>query len=393
MLASGHPVLVADLRTETRFERAERLISRGVVSCISVVVEGRDRPFGVLTAHTRRPRSFDDDAVNFLVAVANLLSAAIQRHREEAANRHAALHDPLTGLPNRTLLLDRLELALGRRLREGGEVAVLMIDLDRFKVINDSLGHGAGDEVLTLLAPRLRDALRPSDTIARLGGDEFAVLCERIGGARGAVNEAERLAEAISRPLMLDDNEHFLTASIGIAVTARRGDTPESLFRDADAAMYRAKDRGRGRYEVFDDEMRTQVLTRLRTEGELRRALERRELLLHYQPIVDLETGGVVSCEALVRWEHPERGLVPPLEFIPIAEETGLIVEIGAWVLEEACAQAAAWRSSIGRGIQVCVNVSGRQLANPSSRRPWPRPSSATGSREARSRSRSPRAS
>ena len=219
--------------------------------------------------------------------------------------------------------------------------------------------------MLILLAPRLRDALSPTDTIARLGGDEFAVLCERIGGAREAVNVAERLAEAISRPLVLDDNEHFLTASIGIAVTARREDTPESLFRDADAAMYRAKDRGRGRYEVFDDEMRTQVLTRLRTEGELRRALERSELRVHYQPIVDLETGGVVSCEALVRWEHPERGLVPPLEFIPIAEETGLIVEIGAWVLDEACAQAAAWRSSVGRRIQVCVNVSGRQLAHP----------------------------
>ncbi len=365
VLATGGPVLVANLNTEARFERAGRLLSHGVVSCISVVVEGRERPFGILSAHTDRQRTFNDDDVNFLVAVANLLSAAIQRHREEAANRHAALHDPLTGLPNRTLVLDRLELALGRRRREGVDVAVLMLDLDRFKVINDSLGHGTGDQILMLLAPRLREALGPSDTIARLGGDEFAIVCEGVNGPRGAVQAAEQLAAAIGRPLALDGGEHFLTASIGIAIASGSDDTSESLFRDADAAMYRAKGRGRGGYEVFDDEMRTQVLARLRTESELRHAIDRDELCVHYQPILDVETGLVASCEALVRWEHPTRGLVPPLDFIPIAEETGLIIEIGNWVLDQACTQAAAWRTRFGQPMQVCVNVSGHQLANP----------------------------
>jgi diguanylate cyclase (GGDEF)-like protein/PAS domain S-box-containing protein len=365
LLRTREPVVVNDLSTETRFERSELLIADGVVSSMSVVIDGRDRPFGVLSAHTNRHREFGADDVNFLTAVANLLSAAVERHGEEEANREAALRDPLTGLPNRTMALDRLEQALNRRRRDGTNVAALMLDLDRFKVINDSLGHGAGDELLLALAPRLREILRPSDTVARLSGDEFVIVCEAPPGLRQVITVAERAAAAIGRPFELDSGQHFVTTSIGISIASSADDTPESLLRDADAAMYRAKQRGPGRYELFDENMRAEVLARLRIETELRQALERGELRVHYQPIVDAASGQPLGIEALVRWEHPEHGLVPPLDFIPIAEETGLIIDLGRWVLETACEQAAAWQRRFARPLKIFVNASGRQIADP----------------------------
>jgi diguanylate cyclase (GGDEF)-like protein/PAS domain S-box-containing protein len=284
-----------------------------------------------------------------------------QRERQQ---RHAALHDALTGLPNRTLALDHIAQALRRRAGRGTTVAVLLLDLDRFKVINDSLGHAAGDELLLAVAPRLRDAMRGGDTVARLGGDEFVVVCEGVDGSHGAIDLARRLAETVREPVVLRSGEHFVSASVGIAVAASPDDTPESLVRDADAAMYRAKDRGRGGYVLFDEEMRAQVLSRLRTEAELRHALEHDQLLLHYQPIVDVDSGHVVSVEALVRWQHPERGLVPPSQFIAVAEETGLIADLGRQVLEAACRQVAAWQSDLDVPLGLCVNVSARQLAD-----------------------------
>jgi diguanylate cyclase (GGDEF)-like protein len=365
VLSRHEPIVVDDLNTETRFQRAPLLLEHDVVSCMSVVIDGRERPFGVLSAHTSRQRSFGVDDVNFLTAVANVLSAAVERHAEEEISRQASLTDPLTGLPNRTMALDRLRQALSRRRRDGSNVAALMLDLDRFKVINDSLGHGAGDELLLALAPRLREILRPSDTVARLSGDEFVIVCEAPRGLRQVITVAERAATAIGRPFVLDSGDHFVTASIGIAVASRADDTPESLLRDADAAMYRAKKCGAGRYELFDEEMRAEVLARLRVETELRYALDHGELRVHYQPIIDIETGQIRAMEALVRWEHPEHGLVPPLDFIPIAEETGLIIDLGRWVLETACEQGAAWQRCYDRPLKMFVNASGRQIADP----------------------------
>jgi diguanylate cyclase (GGDEF)-like protein len=358
------PIFVEHLAADPRFVNRQPLLELGVVSCLSIVIDGREQPFGALAAHARSRRRFTADDATFLAAVAAVLSSAVERHREERVTEHAALHDALTGLPNRALGLDRLCHALARRQREGIDVAILVFDLDRFKLINDSLGHGAGDELLVALAPRLLAEVRPTDTVARLGGDEFLVVCEGLHGAGEAIGVARRLGDAIARPIGVPSGHHHVTASIGIAVASHGDDTPESLLRDADAAMYRAKERGRGRYELFDDALRRHVLHRVRTDSELRRALDRSELDVHYQPVVDLRTGAPVATEALVRWRHPERGLVGPTEFIPIAEETGLILRLGRWVLERAVHEAARWQDQLETPITVTVNVSGRQVAD-----------------------------
>ena len=364
-LRTGEPTIVEDMATETRFEPSPTLRRLGVVSSLSVPIEGHDQPFGVLNVAHSEPRAFAADEIEFLTAIATLIIIAVERDREEQVTRHASLHDPLTGLPNRTLALDRLAHALARRGRERIDVAVFVLDVDGFKLINDSLGHAAGDEVLLALAPRLNDAVRTTDSIARLGGDEFVVICTDIDGSRGATDVAGRLAAAVSRPLALSSGEHFFTVSIGGTLAAHVRDTPESLLGDADAAMYRAKARGRGGYELFDEAMRTTLIARVRTETELRRALDRGELDVYYQPVIDLATGRPSSTEALVRWQHPERGLLGPREFIPLAEETGLIALLGLHVLEHACRQTAAWQRDIDPALGVSVNVSGRQALNP----------------------------
>jgi diguanylate cyclase (GGDEF)-like protein/PAS domain S-box-containing protein len=280
---------------------------------------------------------------------------------------HQATHDPLTGLPNRTLLLDRLEGALARARRHQRRVAVLFLDLDHFKVVNDSLGHGLGDRLLMAIAERLTVALRPGDTVARFGGDEFVILCEDLQDDAEAIVIAERVDQALSHPFAIDQTEVFVGVSIGIAMPDGDDAEAETLIRDADAAMYRAKDRGRARWELFDNAMRASAVDRLDIENALRRALERRELRVFYQPIIDLRTGAVDGVEALLRWEHPERGLLPPLDFITVAEETGLIVPIGSWVLDQACRQVQRWQSvSPGSApLRVSVNISGRQLGHP----------------------------
>jgi diguanylate cyclase (GGDEF)-like protein len=299
---------------------------------------------------------------------------AIERKRAEVALAHQALHDALTGLPNRALFIDRLKLALARSERRRAAVAVLFLDLDRFKLINDSLGHEAGDRVLVDVGTRLEEALRPGDTVARFGGDEFTALCEDVPSERAVLMIAERMTEAVGMPFALgngdgDGGETFLTASIGIAMAegpAADG-VAESLVRDADAAMYRAKERGKSRVELFDERLRERAVKRLSIESALHRALERQELVVHYQPQIDLRSGRVVSWEALVRWEHPERGLLAPADFIPVAEETGLIVVLGTWVLEEACRQAERWTSLPGAVADptMGVNLSARQLSQP----------------------------
>jgi diguanylate cyclase (GGDEF)-like protein len=285
------------------------------------------------------------------------ISYAVERKRAEVQLAHQALHDGLTGLPNRALFQDRLQHAAARLTRKAGRLAVLFCDLDRFKVVNDSLGHGAGDQLLVAVAERLSTVLRVGDTAARFGGDEFVVLCEDVAGERDAVALAERIAAALDAPFELADEDVYVRTRIGIAIAADRSARPEALVRDADAAMYRAKERGGGTYEVFDADMRARAVRRLETEGALHRALERGELVLHYQPQVLLATGARTGAEALVRWRHPTRGLLGPGEFIPAAEETGLIHELGAWVLEEACRAIAADRTA----RTMSVNLSPRQ--------------------------------
>ncbi|MCU1485578.1 MAG: morA [Actinomycetia bacterium] len=285
------------------------------------------------------------------------------RHAYEGQLTYQMLHDPLTRLPNRVLLTDRLTHALADATRTGRSVAVLFVDIDRFKLVNDSLGHTAGDEVLTSIAHRLGTTIRPGDTLARFGGDEFVVICAGVDGADEVNDLADRLAETIAIPVETIDQILTVTASIGIAI-GTASSRPEDLIRDADSAMYLAKDRGRARHELFDDTLRTRASDRLTLDSELRVALERGELCLAYQPKVNLGTGVVVGVEALLRWQHPALGEVPPIDFIPIAEDTGLIVPIGRFVLAEACRQLRAWREE-GIRTEVAVNVSGRQLSHP----------------------------
>ena len=290
-----------------------------------------------------------------------------ERKTAEEALLHQAFHDTLTGLPNRALLLDRLGQSLARRgPRRGSMTAVLFLDLDRFKWINDSLGHAAGDELLQQVSERLRTALRAGDSVARFGGDEFVVLCEELDGEWEAEAIAERIHDALTEHFCVDGRDLTVTASIGIVTSATAsGATADSLLRDADAAMYRAKERGRDRVESYQRGMQTLALERLQMEGDLRRGIERDELRVHYQPVVRLSGTAMIGVEALVRWQHPERGLVAPGDFIPVAEETGLIRAVGAYVLDEACKQVAAWnRANPDRTpLNVSVNLSARQMS------------------------------
>jgi diguanylate cyclase (GGDEF)-like protein len=290
---------------------------------------------------------------------------AMQRKRSEVELAHQALHDPLTGLPNRALFLDRLSVALDRCRRASTSVAVLFLDVDSFKQINDSLGHAAGDQVLVELAGRLHEMLRPMDTVSRFGGDEFTLLFEDLESEREALLIAERIGRSASRPVSLDESETSFTVSIGIAIVQDPVSSPDQVLRDADAAMYRAKELGGGRLELFDESSRQRASQRLQLEGALRRAVERSELRVHYQPTMSLngETG-LNGFEALVRWEHPERGLIEPSEFMAIAEDTGLIVPIGDFVLEQALRQVGRWRQS-RPDVTISVNLSTRQLEDP----------------------------
>lgn len=290
-----------------------------------------------------------------------------ERKKAEEHLEHQAFHDTLTDLPNRQLLLDRLGHALRRtNRRQGRGVAVLLMDLDNFKSVNDSLGHGTGDLLLIAVAERLKGCLRPEDTLARFGGDEFVVLLEDVEGSEEAVGVAERIIEEVRDPFMLERWELYVRGSIGIALGENRTKASEDLLRDADTAMYWAKDRGSG-YSVFDPAMYNQALRRLEAANDLRRSIEREEFVVHYQPIVSLQTGTVLAVEALVRWEHPERGLLEPDEFVAVAEESGLVVPMGEGVLREACLRAKKWQQTHPRTppLVVSVNLSVKQLSRP----------------------------
>ncbi len=364
-ILTGAAVIVNDGQRDRRFSRSAAMTVARARSGLTVAIEGRRAPFGVLGVFCTSVREFTPGDVDFVQALANVLGDAFERQMTDDDIRHRALHDPLTGLPNRILFIDRLQQAIARLRRRRSLGAILCLDIDRFKLVNDSLGHQIGDELLAAAAPRLKQAVRSTDTVARFGGDEFGILLEEIAGERDAVEMAQRIASVFTRPFVLDGNEHFVTTSIGIAF-AEGGEFAEDLIRDADAAMYRAKERGRARYELFDEAMRGRAISRLRVENDLRRALERDELTLVYQPVVSLRDLSIVGVEALLRWEHPTQGQIAPSEFIPVAEENGLIEPIGRWVLEHACRQAARWyyeRPDVAP-IQMSVNLSAVQIAN-----------------------------
>lgn len=293
---------------------------------------------------------------------AALESEVRERRLAEARVQHIAHHDTLTGLPNRALFLDRLRQAIAGVGRSAGSVAVLFLDLDRFKNINDSLGHVMGDELLKLVGALCSKHLRQADTIARIGGDEFIICLSNVGSAEEAGNVARRLLSDVNLGFEIDGHKLHANASIGISLYPADGVDAETLIRNADTAMYHAKDDGRGTFHFFRPQMTERVKQRLALENGLRGALEREEFVLHFQPIIQLESGRLVGAEALVRWNHPERGLVSPAEFIPVAEDIGLIAPLGEWVLHEACAQAAEWAVTSGRRLFVAVNLSARQF-------------------------------
>jgi diguanylate cyclase (GGDEF)-like protein len=340
--------------------------SRSVAELPVIMVTARDSPDDVVEALDAGANDYVTKPVDFAVAQARI--------RTHLTARRA---DPLTGLPNRLLFMDRLNEVIGRSNSESQfEFAVFFLDIDRFKVINDSLGHAAGDELLTGISRRLEQSLRCTDTIARfdgactlarLGGDEFTVLLTGVRTAADARAIAERLVASVSKPFQLEGREVVVSVSIGVVMADARYRRPEDMLRDADMAMYSAKDRGKARCEVFDTSMLAAAEERLHIETDLRRALEREEFRLHYQPIVTLSEQRLCGFEALIRWHHPTRGLVPPDGFIPIAEETGLIVPIGLWVLREACRQMRVWDNEFVEceNLIVNVNLSARQCLDP----------------------------
>ncbi len=344
----------------------------GIRLAMAAPVHEDGKPVGsLLVASYKEGRTYTVAEQDVLVAFADHASLALNDARTVAALKtalddatHRAFHDSLTELPNRALFLDRLDHALARARRQGSSVVVVFLDVDDFKVVNDSLGHGSGDELLVEVAKRLRRCLRSADTAARLGGDEFAILLEDADDALEVTKLVERVLGVLKQPWTLRGSDVFVGASAGIAVAESGEDNGVDLLRNADMAMYRAKSEGKGRYCFYEPVMHAALLRRIELEADLRRGIECHELRLHYQPIVSVGDGRLLGVEALVRWSHPSGRTVPPLEFIPLAEETGLIVPLGRWVLEEACRQLRAWQDDgvLSPATYVSVNVSARQV-------------------------------
>jgi diguanylate cyclase (GGDEF)-like protein len=338
--------------------RATRAIAAGQ---LGFSIDARDRTeLGELAGH------FNSMSAALRDGYAALQSEIEERKRAEERLLYDAFHDALTGLPNRALFLDRLKHVIESGKRDGEQLyGVLFLDLDRFKVVNDTLGHLVGDHLLVAVSERLAECLRPGDTVARLGGDEFGILLERIAGPQTAMQVAERVQKALSKAVEVDGHELFVTGSIGVAVGSERYQRPEQVLRDADIAMYQAKTKGKACSELFDAEMHGSVVDRLQLEADLRRAVERSEgFVLHFQPIVALRTGKLIGLEALVRWDKPERGLLDAAEFIGLAEESGTVVAMGEWAIQTACAQLRAWQERVPAlaGVTLSVNVSARQF-------------------------------
>jgi diguanylate cyclase (GGDEF)-like protein len=365
VLDAGEPVVMEEYGEELATASGGRERIHPVASAIGVAIGTSAETFGMLAAYSKQPHAFASGDTAFMQALANILADSIRRRRAEDEIRHQALHDTLTGRPNRSLFTDRLNEALLRTHETGERVAVCFVDIDDFKLVNDSFGHGNGDELLTAFAARLRAGLFLTDTLARFGSDEFAILCDPVSDERQAVEIAERLRSVIEEPFDVAGTRYRVSASMGVAVSDESSG-PDDLIAHADAAMYRAKAQSRGGYEVFNDELRARVRRRLQFEGALRDAPGNGELSIHLQPIVSLDDGGLRGCEALLRWRHPQMGPVAPAGFIPLAEESGAIVRIGEWVLAESCRLVAIspYRDT-GPAVPLHLNVSARQLTHP----------------------------
>ena len=363
VLATGTAAWITDVSTDPNFTRG----NLGVRGAFAFPIHADGEITAVMEFFTAPAVAPDPALLDVMAQIGRHLGRVLERIRAQEKIAHQATHDALTGLANRLLFRDRLEVALARAERGGTRAALLLLDLDRFKDVNDTVGHRAGDKLLRSVSERLQSSMRASDSLARFGGDEFVLLCEDLASEDAAVRVAEHVQQALLQPFAVDDKEHVISASIGIVLASGAHHDADDLLRDADIAMYRAKQRGHGNWEIFDEALRNRALERVTTERALRRGIETGELRLHYQPIVALDGGALQAVEALVRWQHPERGLVPPGEFIPIAEESALILQIGAWTLREACEQAHRWRARFGDAapLPVSVNVSARQLAQP----------------------------
>ncbi len=360
---SGQPVWLGDLAQEPAFARGAQALEAGLHCAFAFPIMVGGEFFGVIEFFGREVRRHDADIVALAQNVGSQLGQFIARKKAESNLTFLASHDALTNLPNRFMFNERLTQALARAHRQGKMVAVLFIDLDRFKVINDTLGHDAGDRLLVELAGQLRGCLRENDTIARQGGDEFVVLVEDINDPSQVTGVAQKILETVAEARILGGQEFNITASIGISVYPDEGADLQTLLKNADIAMYRAKEQGKNNFQFYSAEMNQHTFERLALETSLRRAIEREEFLLHYQPKIDLRNGRITGVEALVRWKHPELGMVSPAQFIPLAEETGLIGPIGDWVLRTACAEARRWITSSASEISVAVNLSARQFA------------------------------
>lgn len=365
IINATEPVLITDLPAEARFVPEPFLLEHGVSSGLGALIHGRARRYGTLGAYSRSSRQFSRDDIDFLQAIANVLAVAIQRAEAEAQLSHLATHDALTGLPNRVLLRDRLHLALAQARRDRQQVALLFLDLDGFKTVNDTLGHQAGDELLQVVAERIRACLlRASDTVARLGGDEFMLILPAVASPQCAAQVAATLLTTLAQPLAIRGQALFTSVSIGISLFPADATEPDELIRLADTAMYRAKERGRNNYQFFTTELNAAVQERLWLENGLRLALAQNEFEVRYQPKLTLSNGQIIGVEALLQWRHPLLGVVSPNRFIPVAEDTGLIMPIGEWVLRTACGQLKRWHEA-GYPLTMAVNLSVRQLHQP----------------------------
>ncbi|HET7922600.1 MAG TPA: EAL domain-containing protein [Gammaproteobacteria bacterium] len=371
MMQETRTCAISDVATDTRLQsfNAEYLRPNNVTAILGAPFRHGQRVRGVIFhEHTGSAREWTRDEASFASSLADFVALAItasDRRQAEERFRQLANYDRLTGLPNRALFMDRLTQALSKARRNKQNVALLFIDVDRFKNVNDSLGHHSGDTVLRTIGKRLLACVRAGDTVARLGGDEFTVILEECQNIETVTTICERILESATEPILLGETEANLTCSIGLSLSPGDGEDADVLLRNADIAMYKAKERGRNNYQFFTQDMHARAMLHQSRENALRKALQRTEMILHYQPQFDVDRGGVIGVEALVRWQDPEWGMIWPSEFIPLAEETGLIVPLGQWVIREACLQAREWHKALrGRPFHLAVNLSVRQFAS-----------------------------
>jgi diguanylate cyclase (GGDEF)-like protein len=362
--ADGAPVWFPDVTLEPGFRRGPDAAQAGLHSAFGFPIMAAAQPLGVMEFFSRNIEQPDEALLQAVRAIGSQIGQFVVRKQAEERVRHLAHYDELTGLPNRSMFHERVGHALAQARRGERVLAILFIDLDRFKNINDTLGHDAGDRVLKEIADRLRGCLRESDTVARLGGDEFVVLTEGLAQPAQVAAVAQKMLAAIAKPVVLETQEVHISASIGISTYPGDSGDMQGMMKNADIAMYRAKEQGKNNYQFYSAQMNVHTLERLAMESDLRRALERNEFLLHYQPKVDIGSGRVAGVEALVRWQQSGKALIPPAQFIPLAEETGLIVPIGEWVLRTACAQNKAWQDRGLPRLRMAVNLSARQFAH-----------------------------